>query len=506
MEHGCCQRSRRSISEWPLGILWLVALILLLRGGNGNLWTPVALGSFVAALAIDRTFRDRAFGALHEAWRRVAAFPAETGRIPWRAALLLVVLPDACFLMLRDQGIQSGDSRPVVLTATSLVRRQSMELAPFAESYTRLRLFTAGDDPPYFFLYRPGGVYSRYPSGMVPFALPIVATGRLLGADLDAPTIHERLEKLTAACVAAACLGLFFLLALHIVEVRAALTTTWLLAIGSVMFSTVGQALWQHGGVILWTEVLLLVEFRCWRQANWKVAALEGAACAMMLACRLSAGLIVATFGAWLFVRAPRRTLTFAACAAIAVAPWAMMNESIYGTPLGPSTEQTSAGLWAASDASAWCGVLFSPTHGLAVYQPWLLVGLLAAMPALRKRMPAPRAALPPGWQAWALAAIGLHLALVSSWRCWWGGWCWGSRLASEAAPLAALLALAPIGMLLASARGRAVIATLAIVSALLHVPSVYLRQGRWYGENDRQGERAHWNWAAPPFLFPLRR
>lgn len=506
MEHRCCRRSRRSVSEWPLGIVWLFALASLLRGGSGNLWTPVALGGLAAALAIDRKFRDRAFGALREAWRRAAAFPAEAGLIPWRAALLLVALPDACFLMLRDQGIQSGDSRPVVLTATSLVRRQSMELAPFAESYARLRLFTSGDEPPYFFLYRRDGVYSRYPSGMVLFALPIVTASWLLGADLDAPTVHERVEKLTAAGVSAACLGLFFLLALHIVEARAALTTSWLLAIGSVMFSTVGQALWQHGGVIFWTEVLLLIEFRCWRQANWKVAAFEGAACAMMLACRLSAGLIVATFCAWVFVRSPRRALAIAAWAVIGIAPWATMNGLIYGTPLGPSTEQTSAGLWAAGNASAWLGVLFSPTHGLAVYQPWLLLGLLAVLPAVRKQLPAPRALLPPGWRTWALVVIGLQLAIVSSWWCWWGGWCWGSRLASEAVPLAALLSLAPIGMLLTTARGRAVIVTLAIVSALVHIPSVYLRQWRWYGENDWQENRDHWRWTAPPFLFPLRR
>jgi hypothetical protein len=142
----------------------------------------------------------------------------------------------------------------------------------------------------------------------------------------------------------------------------------------------------------------------------------------------------------------------------------------------------------------------------LAVYQPWLLLGLSAVLPAVRKQLPAPRALLPPGWQAWALVAIGVHLALVSSWRCWWGGWCWGSRLASEAVPLAALLALAPIAALLSGARGRVIVATLAIASMLVHVPSVYLRQGRWYGEHDRQGERANWNWAAPPFLFPLRR
>ncbi|HVX62877.1 MAG TPA: hypothetical protein VHC19_19815, partial [Pirellulales bacterium] len=195
-----------------------------------------------------------------------------------------------------------------------------------------------------------------------------------------------------------------------------------------------------------------------------------------------------------------------AGCAAVAVAPWAVMNWSVYGTPLGPSSVQASAGLWSAGDVRAWLGVLASPTHGLAVYQPWLLLSLLTLLPAFRRRLPAPRVSLPPGWQAWALAVIGMHLTLVSSWRCWWGGWCWGSRLASEVIPLAALFALAPLGVLLKSSRGRALVASLAIASALLHLPSVYLRQGRWYGAEGRNREPAQWLWSAPPFLFPLRR
>ncbi len=264
---------------------------------------------------------------------------------------------------------------------------------------------------------------------MVPFALPVVATSYLLGADLDSPLVHDRLEKLTAAGVSAACLAMFFVAALHLAKARTAYATAWLMAAGSVMFSTIGQALWQHGGVIFWTEVLLLVEFRCWRSASWKTILLQGAACAMMLACRLSAGLIVVSFGVWVFLRAPLRALAIAGCAAAAVAPWAVMNWSVYGTPLGPSSVQTSAGLWSAGDVRAWLGVLASPTHGLAVYQPWLLLALLTLLPAFRRRLPAPRVSLPPGWQAWALAVIGMHLTLVSSWRCWWGGWCWGSRL-----------------------------------------------------------------------------
>lgn len=506
MEQGACESAKPAWPEGLLGCLAAAALVALLRGSNSNLWTPLVVGAWAAAFALLPGFRNRVQRAVRRSWQAVCAFPVESQYIPWRAVLVLVVLPDIFFLMLRDQGIQSGDSRPVVMTAASLVRRQRAELTPFAKSYTQRRLFTAGDEPPYFFLPRPDGIYSNYPSGMVPFAMPVVATSYLLGADLDSPLVHDRLEKLTAAGVSAACLAMFFVAALHLAEARTAYATSWLLAAGSVMFSTVGQALWQHGGVIFWTEVLLLVEFRCWRSATWKTISLQGAACAMMLACRLSAGLIVVSFGVWVLLRAPLRALAIAGCAAVAVAPWAVMNWSVYGTPLGPSSVQASAGLWSAGDVRAWLGVLASPTHGLAVYQPWLLLSLLTLLPAFRRRLPAPRVSLPPGWQAWALAVIGMHLTLVSSWRCWWGGWCWGSRLASEVIPLAALFALAPLGVLLKSSRGRALVASLAIASALLHLPSVYLRQGRWYGAEGRNREPAQWLWSAPPFLFPLRR
>jgi hypothetical protein len=341
---------------------------------------------------------------------------------------------------------------------------------------------------------------------MAPFALPIVAASHVLGADLDSPIVHGRLERLAAAAVSAACLALFFLLALHVVAPQPAYAMTAILAAGSVMFSTVGQALWQHGGVIFWMEALLLAEFRGFQAPNGKSAVLQGAACAMMLACRLSAGLIVALFGAWLFVRSPPRAMAVALVAAGCFAPWGAYHWSVYGAPLGPMSVQLSGQFWEAK-LDAWCGVLFSPVHGLLVYQPWLLLGLSLLAPAVRKHLRPARAPLPRGWQAWAALVIAGHLAVVSSWSCWWGGYCWGSRLASEAIPLAALLTLAPLSALSASARGRALVATLALLSVLVHVPSVYLRQSHWYGSANRCGEvQAQWRWSAPPFLFPLRR
>src|SRR5262249_44734013 len=136
---------------------------------------------------------------------------------------------------------------------------------------------------PYYLQEIAGGVYSGYPSGMVPFALPAAALARLTGADLRAAPVHERLEKWTAAWLAAGCLGLFFVTALHLAAPAPAWAAAALLAAGSVMWTTVGQGLWQQGGIVLAALVLVLVEFR--RQAGPARGGLplQAAACALAL-------------------------------------------------------------------------------------------------------------------------------------------------------------------------------------------------------------------------------
>src|SRR5262249_8369143 len=159
-----------------------------------------------------------------------------------------------------------------------------------------------GDALPHFAIDTPAGVRSSYPSGMTLFALPSAAAARVLGADWNDVGVHARLEKWTAAWVAAACLGLFFLIALHLAAPRPALAASLLLAVGSVMFTTIGQALWQHGGVIFWGLLALWLEFRqAQRPSRWGTAT-QGLACAMMIACRLSAVLFVIPFAVWVLL------------------------------------------------------------------------------------------------------------------------------------------------------------------------------------------------------------
>ena len=203
----------------------------------------------------------------------------------------------------------TGDSKPMTLIASALVRDGTTDLGAFTAEYASVYGVGPTAKLPYFCLRTESGIHSAYPSGMFVFALPSAALARLLGADLAQGGVQDRMEKGVASWLAATCLGLFFLLALHLADARSAAWMMLFLAIGSGLCSTVGQALWQHGGVLFWMLLALLIEFRSWRRPTLAATLLQGAALAMMFACRLPSALLIAAFGMWLLIRAPRRAV-----------------------------------------------------------------------------------------------------------------------------------------------------------------------------------------------------
>jgi hypothetical protein len=500
----------RSLSvDWLGGLqsaLIAVSVVQFLRcDGAPYLWVLLAMALPAARFCWAADYRQAVRSRLRRLWARVEAFAANSERLPWRATALLVVLPAGLFFLSQTRPVMTGDSKPVTLTASSLVCDGTSDLGEFAALYAAENHFNWPGDLPYFLMRTPAGIYSSYHSGMVVFALPSAAAARLLGVDLDQINVQNHLEKGVASWLAAACLGLFFLLALHMVDARSAWLMTLLLAAGSGLCSTVGQALWQHGGVIFWMLLALLVEFRTWRRPLAAGVLLQGLALAMMFACRLSSALLIVPFGLWLLCRAPRRAMVVGLLGGIAYAPWAWYYHSIYGTPLGPAIVQVIGFSWRWREA--FVPLMVSPDHGLLMYQPWLLLGLAVCLPGVRRRLPAGESAeLPVGWRGVCAAAIVLHLGLIASWDCWWGGHCWGSRLATEIVPLLALLCLRPLAGLLSFAKGRRLVLATAALAGFLHLSGVYLKadfddvqMGLFSKRLERPG-----SWNNLPFLTPF--
>jgi hypothetical protein len=484
----------------------LVALLMVMRGrGHHSTWLLLAFIVPAVRFTFQSRFRLELLDWLYRQWSALVDYPSVYAKTPWLAALAFVALPAFALFLSNDRCMGTGDTWPVIPTAWSLVMRGSLDIGDLATSAPAS--YFMGETLPYCTQRRGSGVYSNYPAGMVVFAVPVVAASQLVGADFSQQPQRNRLEKLTAALVSALGLSLFFLLALHLAAPMPAWLTTMLLAVGSAIFSTCGQALWQHGGLVIWSLLIIWLEFRCQTVPLPGSSLLQGLAGGMMLACRLSSVLFLAPFVIWICWGSPRRALLVGLLMVLAYAPWAWVYGATYGNVFGPSTVQLAAFDWSTSFAGSLAGVLFSPGRGLFVYQPWLLLLLLCCVPIF-PRLPgqSPRSTLPKGWQGLCLVVAVSQVALVACWPCWWGGHCWGSRLLAEIIPLLALLCVRPLAVVCQARWGIHALLCLAVVSFLVHAPAVFEEADFWNNAtqiNDHPEQL--WNWSRPPFFRPFQ-
>jgi hypothetical protein len=495
-------RRRLGWADWGQIAVALTALAACCRGeGHPFRWLAAALVLPVVRFLSRVEFRQIVLAFLQRQWLLLGAYAAGGARTPWPGALVFAVVPSLLLFLSNDRSPDTGDTWPVIPTACNLITAGSWSLDAYvAQAPSRYALAENGSLP-YCTLRRPGGVYSSYPAGMVPFALPATATARLLGANLAEPKVQKHLEKWVASWVSSLAVGLFFLTALRLAAPLPALVTTGLLAGGSALFSSCGQNLWQHDGVIFWSLLALWVEFQQpWRDRLGGVV-LQGLACGMMPACRLSSALFFVPFGLWVLLRSPRRGVLVVATAALVYAPWAFLYGSIYGDLFGPSTGQLGGGNWSWNLADKLAAILVSPSHGLLVYQPWLLLAAGCYLPKSGGRD------APAAWPWFCLVVIAAQVVLVASWNCWWGGYCWGSRLLADVIPPGALLCVRAVAALWTRTAGRVLLAGLAIVAFALHAVANYGHADYWHThvQTDRHPEML-WSWSRAPFFYPFQR
>ncbi len=443
-------------------------------------------------------YRNRLWLTLRKLWNDSEAFSRGGKTIPWMSALVLVLIPSWLIYLSNQKTKGAIDTRPVVPTALSILNQGDTELGEYFTPRSKPCLRDRNGEIGLCFRAEKSGIYSGYPAGMVPFALVTASMAKILDADLDQAQVLLRLEKMTAAAVAASAVAFFYLTALCLAPARASWVASAVLALNSGMFSTVGMALWQHGGIILWTAVAVFIEFLGMGKPTRKGTVMQGVCCGMLVSCRLTSATVLIPFGLWVLLRNPKRTILLGVVAVLTFFPWAWFYQSTYGSPFGPSMSFLSQKLWSNDMQGPLLGVLFSPARGLLVYQPWIvLVPLLLvfgtrSIPSVRR--------VPPGWKMFCSSAILIHILLIAAWGCWWGGWCWGSRLVVDVVPLFALLCVVPIDGLLNTRYGWVVLLSLSLTSLAIHLPGVYGDPSIWNRKACFPGDL--WSWRHAPFLW----
>ena len=180
------------------------------------------------------------------------------------------------------------------------------------------------------------------------------------------------------------------------------------------------------------------------------------------------------------------------AAAAVCYLPCVAFYHFLYGNVFGPATinGHMSKGLWHFGEIQPLLGVLASPSRGLLVYQPWVVLAGLSAIPMIRRRAAACGSAQgAPGWLAFCLAASAVHCIFIAAWHDWAGGYCWGSRLLTDILPLLGLACVPAIAALWPRPRARSLIVALGLLGALTHIPCVYLGAAEWNYETDHKGD-----------------
>ena len=329
--------------------------------------------------------------------------------------------------------IASYDSQPTKFAARELLLRGTTSLN-YVVGFTPQLLERSG-----FQLARDGryrSAYSPVPA-IVAAAIswPFWKTGII---DIRAPRAPALMAKLSSSLLASLTVGLAYLIARRRVGRARALFIAVALGLGTGLWSTVSQTLWQHETALFGLMLAVLGLTGTGRVSAVAIGARPGPGGEQPAAAAPAVFVLLAA-ATWL--RGARVGILAAALASVFIVPLALANVRWFGTVLGaapllealhPSIHGTSKTFNLQWEGAA--GLLFSPNRGLLIFSPVVALLALGLRPAMNE-----------GWRspaALCLAAAAVQFLLYASYSVWWGGHTYGPRYMLDVLPLLVPLAV----------------------------------------------------------------
>jgi hypothetical protein len=443
---------------------------------------------------LQRRKRKKSRAPQKQAERVVTVAEVNGERKPPRPAVVATVLFLLCLACYLANGrtapaAKSADTLPSRLLPFSALAFHTITLDPFAAEL-------APEERKFWLQRRRGRLVSFYPVGPALVAFPIYlpawawlsASGRATAADLFA--VSPVMEKVSASIIAALTVVFVYLTLRRWISDRAAFLTSVGLGLGTSMWETASQLLWQHGPVAF--GVAAGVFFLTDPQRPILSVSLAGLAYSLAVASRPTAVLFwMAAIGALLLERKPLRQrfisgAWFAAAGIPVILSCLAYNIYWYSTPLGGYSAASSDITWRYVPKGA-AGLLLSPNRGLFIFMPITLLGIIGLLRSFRRLREEPLLPM------LAIAAT-LHFLLISGYPLWQGGWAFGPRYLVDVLPILALgagLELPRLG------RGASAGLTIAFVwSVLVQWNGAFCYPAsHWNARMDVNMEKGAWNW-----------
>ena len=343
----------------------------------------------------------------------------------------------------------SIDSRWCIHTAVSILKEGNADLDEFSGVM---------EPQDYRLEEVRGHVYSKYPIGSPLIAVPFVfvidrVASRTMGLDLYAylqqvPPGHRanRIGRFVACVLVASTSALIFVLARQFLDVGLAILVTLVFAFCTSTWSIASRELWTHTpSMLLLTATLCLAVFAL---RVPRLIQFAGVLLGFSYVVRPTNALSVILWALYVFVRYRRQFVGFVLWGLVVGIPFMLFNLSVYGALLSPYYRPTSGAPTpyammirigeSSSLLRSLAGTLISPSRGLLVFTPILLFSVWGVLLKMRRGQ---FGAL----ERTLLAAIVMHVLLISSFPMWWGGWVYGPRMLTDLLPYATYFLIAAV-------------------------------------------------------------
>jgi len=270
-------------------------------------------------------------------------------------------------------------------------------------------------------------VCSVFPPGMgllaIPFFLPVILSG---AQALDLAMLL-RVGHVAAAFYETIAALLLWAVLRRIVSDRAALALILLYFLGTSVRTISAQALWQHAGVHLAIAASLWLVLRE-RQLSRLTEFLAGLALGLGGVVRQTTAFVASGQSP---VRATWRGIaTIFLGVVVGVIPLLIYNTVAYGSPV---EQGYGAKPFDGSVLEGLNGLLFSPSRGVFVYEPWAILALAGFAISRFANTTA-------GYVSGRISALvipwAVFVALYATYAEWWGGRVFGPRFLDDLAPL----------------------------------------------------------------------
>jgi hypothetical protein len=333
---------------------------------------------------------------------------------------------------------QSGSKRVLISDWKALI-----DGVPAEELHTRGNLRLRGPDYYLVPCKRSSSVVPAYVSifgpGTALFSLPVFLASRWIWGDklLHDPMLLWYAGKTAASIFVAASGAIIYMIARRFLSRGAAILIALSYGLGTCVWSTSSQTLWQHGPneffLALGTYFLVRLDAATLPSSPFPFRPALAAGCGLSYACagacRPTSFIVVICVAVYLLVR--RRSFpayllgTLPPVIAIALynahylgSPWAFgQMEAASSIAL----EKTGAsGVWQTPLWVGLAGHLFSPSRGLLIFSPFLLFSVVGIYRAWRE----------PRWSFLRPLSLAVAIVLIieSKHFDWWSGWAYGYR------------------------------------------------------------------------------